>query len=140
MVCIGIDLGTTYSCVSVWQNNNAEIIANDQGSRTTPSYVSFAGDERHIGAAAKSQSVQNVKNTVFDAKRLIGRKFKDVEVQQELPHLPYKVLENKNVELINDNGILKRQSKRYMALVVILIIIGGITIYELNKKRNESEV
>ena len=100
MVCIGIDLGTTYSCVSIWQNNNAEIIANDQGNRTTPSYVSFSGEERQIGAAAKSQSAQNAKNTVFDAKRLIGRKFKDEEVQKELPHLPYKVLENNKIDKI----------------------------------------
>ena len=123
MVCIGIDLGTTYSCVSVWQNNNAEIIANDQGSRTTPSYVSFAGDERHIGAAAKSQSVQNVKNTVFDAKRLIGRKFKDVEVQQELPHLPYKVLENKNgnpvIELTYKNELKRFQPEEISAMILV---------------------
>jgi len=123
MVCIGIDLGTTYSCVSVWQNNNAEIIANDQGSRTTPSYVSFAGDERHIGAAAKSQSVQNVKNTVFDAKRLIGRKFKDAEVQQELPHLPYKVLENKNgnpvIELTYKNELKRFQPEEISAMILV---------------------
>lgn len=92
MVAIGIDLGTTYSAVAVWQNGKVEVIANDQGNRCTPSYVAFTDTERLIGEAAKNQIAMNPTNTVFDAKRLIGRKFTDSSVQEDVKHFPYKVV------------------------------------------------
>ncbi|GAW09177.1 heat shock protein [Lentinula edodes] len=88
---IGIDLGTTYSCVSMWQDERVEIVANDQGNRTTPSYVAFTDGERLISDAAKNQVAMNPHNTVFDAKRLIGRKFDDAEVQADMKHFPFTV-------------------------------------------------
>ncbi|MCJ1291315.1 ATPase with role in protein import into the ER [Xylographa carneopallida] len=88
---IGIDLGTTYSCVGVMQNGKVEILVNDQGNRITPSYVAFTDEERLVGDAAKNQYAANPKRTVYDIKRLIGRKFNDKDVQADMKHFPFKV-------------------------------------------------
>tara|TARA_Y100000589_G_scaffold330326_1_gene379627 strand:+ start:4457 stop:6415 length:1959 start_codon:yes stop_codon:yes gene_type:complete len=96
MSAIGIDLGTTYSCVGIWQNGRCEIIANDQGNRTTPSYVAFTDTERLIGDSAKNQAALNPENTVYDAKRLIGRKFSDEHVKRDKELLSYKIVADKN--------------------------------------------
>jgi heat shock protein 1/8 len=93
---VGIDLGTTYSCVGIFQHGKVEIIANDQGNRTTPSYVGFTDSERLIGDAAKNQVAMNPANTVFDAKRLIGRKYGDSCVVSDMKHWPF--------DIIDDNG------------------------------------
>jgi len=91
-LAVGIDLGTTYSCVGIWQHDRVEVIANDQGNRTTPSYVAFTDTERLIGDSAKNQVAMNPHNTVFDAKRLIGRRFQDPGVQEDMKHFPFKVI------------------------------------------------
>ncbi|MDI1489205.1 MAG: Hsp70 chaperone [Ramalina farinacea] len=98
---IGIDLGTTYSCVGIYRDDRIEIIANDQGNRTTPSFVAFTDTERLIGDSAKNQVAMNPTNTVFDAKRLIGRKFGDAEVQSDMKHFPFKIVEKAGKPVIS---------------------------------------
>jgi L1 cell adhesion molecule like protein len=97
---VGIDLGTTYSCVGIFRDDRIDIIANDQGNRTTPSFVAFTDNERLIGEGAKNQVAMNPFNTVFDAKRLIGRRFTDAEVQADMKHWPFKVVDKAGKPII----------------------------------------
>ena len=122
MPAIGIDLGTTYSCVGIWQNNQVEIVANEQGNRTTPSFVSFTNTERLIGDAAKSQSNSNPENTIFDSKRLIGRKFSDPCVQSDIKHFSYKVSSGKDdkpvINVMTKDGDKTFQSEEIGAMIL----------------------
>ena len=111
MVAIGIDLGTTYSCVGWWKDNRCEIIANDQGNRTTPSYVGFNSEERIIGDGAKNQASMNPENTVYDAKRLIGRDFSDKTLQSDIKHFPFSVIEKDKKPVIE--VLFKNEKKTY---------------------------
>lgn len=119
---VGIDLGTTYSCVGVWRNDRVEIIPNDQGNRTTPSYVAFTDTERLVGDAAKNQVALNPANTVFDAKRLIGRKFSDSSVQSDIKLWPFKVVrgpDDKPIIEVNYKGERKQFSAEEISAMVL---------------------
>jgi len=119
---IGIDLGTTYSCVGVMRNNKVEIIANNQGNRTTPSYVAFTDSERLVGEAAKNQAAMNPKNTVFDAKRLIGRNFNDKAVQADMKTWSFKVVEEKGKPIIEVEYL--NETKRFRPEEVSAMVLG----------------
>ena len=122
MSAIGIDLGTTYSCVGLWQNGRCEIVANDQGNRTTPSYVAFTDTERLIGDAAKNQAALNPENTVYDAKRLIGRKFSDEHVKKDKALLSYNIVaDNADKPMIEVN--YKCEKKQFSAEEISSMIL-----------------
>ena len=120
--CIGIDLGTTYSCVGVWQNDRVKIIPNNQGNKTTPSYVAFTETERLFGDAAKNQATRNPENTVFDAKRLIGRKFDDPIVQGDMKLWPFRVVRGSDQRpqiVVNFKG----EEKRFFAEEISAMVL-----------------
>jgi molecular chaperone DnaK len=120
-IIIGVDLGTTNSCVAVWQSGESTVIPNAEGARTTPSIVAFTKTgERLVGQAAKRQAVTNPKNTIFSAKRLIGRKFS--EVQSEIKNLPYNVVEGPNGDAwfeVTENGKQKKYSPQQIGAFVL---------------------
>lgn len=119
---VGIDLGTTYSCVAHFANDRVEIIANDQGNRTTPSFVAFTDTERLIGDAAKNQAAMNPANTVFDAKRLIGRKFDDPEVQGDAKHFPFKIVDKGGKPVIQVE--FKGETKTFTPEEISSMVLG----------------
>ena len=113
-IALGIDLGTTYSCVALWKNGKVEIIPNDIGERTTPSVVSFTKNERLIGQAAKNQITKNYQNTIYDAKRLIGRRFDDPEVQYDMKTLPFKIEKDQIRNRLLISVEYKNQKKKFL--------------------------
>jgi heat shock protein 1/8 len=122
---IGIDLGTTYSCVANYEGTNVEIIANEQGSFTTPSFVSFTSEERLIGEAAKNQAAMNPENTVFDVKRLIGRRFEDETVKKDVQSWPFKVVDQNGSPLVEVEYLgEKKQFSPQEISAMVLVKVG----------------
>ena len=122
-LAIGIDLGTTYSCVGVYKDGKVDIIANDQGNRTTPSWVAFTDEgQKLVGDAAKNQAASNTANTVFDVKRLIGHKFNDPKTQEDIRTLPYKVVEGRNgncAVVVNYKGEEKKFTPEEISAMIL---------------------
>ncbi|KAG4302307.1 hypothetical protein PCANB_001479 [Pneumocystis canis] len=140
---IGIDLGTTYSCCAVWtdENPNIEIIENDQGNRTTPSYVAFVGNERLIGDSAKNQAAINPKNTIFDVKRLIGRRYDDPDVKRDKKMLPFSIINVNNsphieVDYLGEKKVFSPQEISAM----VLLKMKEIAETKLNKKVDKAVI
>jgi len=122
---IGIDLGTTYSCVGVFKNGRVEIIANDQGNRITPSYVAFTAEgERLVGDAAKNQLTSNPENTVFDAKRLIGRDWTDKAVQNDIKFYPFKVIEKSSKPYVKVETGADKGDKTFAPEEISAMVLG----------------
>jgi len=125
LTSFGIDLGTTYSCTGIYSGGRVEIIANDQGSRVMPSWVAFTDEgERLIGESAKNQASGNVLNTLFDVKRIIGRKFTDPIVQQEIKTYPFKVEENKSTGGCVIHATVKGETKTFSPEEISAMILG----------------
>ena len=123
-ISIGIDLGTTYSCVSVFTNGKVEIIPDDAtGEKTIPSYVAFTDEERLIGHAAKNQSVMNPLNTIYDAKRLIGKKFSDATVQEDIKLYPFKIIDDGHDKPVIEVSY-KKEIKRFYPEEISAMILG----------------
>ena len=120
---IGIDLGTCYSCAAVFQNGKVEIIPNESGERTTPSYVSFTDKERLLGSAAKNKMTCNPLNTIFDAKRLIGRKFQEREVQEDMKYWPFKVIKDASSDRPKFQVIYQNQEKQFYAEEILAMTL-----------------
>ena len=119
---IGIDLGTTYSCVGIYRNGRVEIIPNELGNRITPSVVSFTDDERLIGEAAKNQASLNPSRTVYDVKRLIGRKYTDKSIQSDKKYLPFEIIDKDTKPYIQatiKGGVKKFAPEEISAMVLI---------------------
>ncbi|TIA86550.1 hypothetical protein E3P99_03645 [Wallemia hederae] len=133
---IGIDLGTTYSCCGVWQNDRVEIIANDQGNRTTPSYVAFNDAERLIGDAAKNQSAMNPKNTVFDVKRLIGRRTDDDEVKKDQKSWPFQIVDREGSPVVKVS--FKGEDKQFSPQEISAMVLTKMK--EIAEAKLDSEV
>ena len=120
---IGIDLGTCYSCAAVFKNGKVEIIPNESGERTTPSYVSFTDKKRLLGSAAKNKMTRNPLNTIFDAKRLIGRKFQEREVQEDMKYWPFKVIKDANSDRPKFQVIYQNQEKQFYAEEILAMTL-----------------
>lgn len=121
MTTIGIDLGTTNSCVGIYQNGRVEIIANEMGERTTPSYVAFNNNERLVGCSAKNQATINPENTICDAKRLIGRRFNDPIVQEDMKLWPFKIVDHNGKPKIC--ATYKGESKEFFAEEISAMVL-----------------
>jgi molecular chaperone DnaK len=119
---IGIDLGTTNSCVAVMEGNTARVIENSEGDRTTPSIVAFKDNEVLVGATAKRQAVTNPKNTFYAVKRLIGRKFTDAEVKKDLDLVPYKIIAHDNGDAWLETADGKKLSPQEISAKIVMKI------------------